>query len=124
MDLVAADPADPALPENTRTALRALTPGQAIASTDLPELAGGWIAVPDMDIRIVGLADLGGPAVAITWADALAILSGPDARQLTVRTTAVVAEAVAAPGWTIFRTGASTVPLAYNTDAHHAGCAA
>ncbi len=124
LDLVAADPADPALSEAERTSLRALTPGRAVASTDLPELSGGWIAVPGIDIRIVGLADLGGPVIAITFADAVAMLSGPDARHLTVRTTAVVAEAAAAPGWNVVRTGATTVPLACDTDAHLAGCAA
>jgi hypothetical protein len=125
VDLVAADPADPTLPDPVRTALRTLTPGRAVGSTGFPELASGWIAMPGVDIRIGTHADLGGPVIAITFDDAVALLSAPGAEHLIVRTTAVVAGTPdSPPGWDVVRTDVTTVPLARESDCHHGGCAA
>jgi hypothetical protein len=125
VDLVAADPADPTLPDPVRTALRTLTPGRAVGSTEFPELASGWIAMPGVDIRIETHADLGGPVIAITFDDAVALLSAPGAEHLIVRTTAVVAGTPDSPaGWDVVRTDVTTVPLARESDCHHEGFAA
>ena len=125
VDLVAADPADPTLPGPVRTALRTLTPGCAVASTDFPELASGWIAMPGVDICVETQADLGGPVIVITFDDAVALLTAPGAQHLIVRTTAVVAGTPdPPPGWEVVRSDVTNVPLALENDGHLAGCAA
>lgn len=125
IELVAADPADPTLPDSVGTALRALTPGRAIGSTDFPELASGWIAMPGVDIRIETHADLGGPVIAITFDDAVALISAPGAEHLSIRTTAVVAGTQQEPpGWEVVRTDVAAVPLAWESYRHDAECAA
>ncbi|MDT5151831.1 MAG: hypothetical protein QOI01_3564 [Mycobacterium sp.] len=125
IDLIAVDPADPTVPGPVRTALRTLTPGRAVASSDHPELASGWIAMPGVDIRVDTHADLGGPVIAITFDDALALLSAPGAQDLIVHTTVVVAGALEPPpGWDVVRTELATVPLTFANDGHLAGCAA
>ncbi len=125
VDLIAADPSDPSLPEQTRAALMGLTPGHAVAALELPELASGWIAMPGVDIRIDAQADLGGPAVAITFDDALALLSAPGAQDLIVSTIAVVpGRPTPPPGWDVVLTDVANVPLALGNRGHLAGCAA
>jgi hypothetical protein len=104
IELVAVQPDDPALPERTRRSLRDLAPGHAIASTDLAELAGGWIAMPGVNLRIATTADLGDDrTVAISFADAVALLRAPGGDRLLVRTTVIcegVPDAVP-PGWQV-----------------------
>ena len=91
--LVAVAPADPSLPGPARAALRELVPDGAIAGSALPDLVGRWIAVPGVDIRVTGSADLGdGGVVAIPLADDAALLQAADGDRLLVRTTAVLAE--------------------------------
>jgi hypothetical protein len=81
--------------------------------------------MPGVDIRIGTHADLGGPVIAITFDDAVALLSAPGAEHLIVRTTAVVAGTPdSPPGWEVVRTDVTTVPLARESDCHHEGCAA
>jgi hypothetical protein len=102
IELVAIQPDDPALPERARRSLRDLAPGHAIASTDLAELAGGWIAMPGVNLRIATTADFGDDhTVAISFADAVALLRAPGGDRLLVRTT-VLCEGVpdtVPPGW-------------------------
>src|SRR5258708_39439057 len=64
--LVAADPADPTLPADTRAPLRQLAPGQAVASNSLAELAGGWTALPGGSHRVGPTPRPGRPVLAIT----------------------------------------------------------
>jgi hypothetical protein len=104
VELVAVQPGDPALPERARRSLRDLAPGHAIASTDLAELAGGWIAMPGVNLRIATTADVGGDhTVAISFADAVALLRAPGGDRLLVRTTVIcegLPDAVP-PGWQV-----------------------
>jgi hypothetical protein len=125
IDLVAVDPDDPALPVPIQLAVRDLAPGHAIAATDLAELAGGWIAAPGVDIRITGRADLGAGVVAITLADAAALLTSEGAHRLLVRTIAVLTRAPAAVpvGWRVVAEDAESLPLASGpTAVHRQGC--
>jgi hypothetical protein len=129
IDLVAVEPGDLALPPAARAALRALAPGHAIAASTLPELAGGWIAMPGVDIRVGGTAELGGAAVAITFDDAVALLQAEGGHRLLVRTIAVVEHTPASPppGWsTVLRNVAEVglLPGAAATHDHLPGCAA
>jgi hypothetical protein len=127
--LVAADPADPTLPADTRAALGRLAPGQAVASTSLAELAGGWIAWPGVNIGVCAAGDLGGQVIAITFADAVAMLRSDGEHRLVVRTTAVVARTPrpVPPGWRVVLADVADVPLAHDQRAvagHRMGCAA
>jgi hypothetical protein len=127
--LVAADPADPTLPADTRAALRQLAPGQAVASNSLAELAGGWIAVPGVNIGVGATADLAGRVIAITFADAVAMLRSDGGHRLVVHTTAVVARTPrpVPPGWRVLLADVADVPLAHDHTSvagHRAGCAA
>lgn len=102
IELVAVQPGDLTLPERTRRSLRDLAPGHAIASTDLAELTGGWIAMPGVNLRIATTADLGDDhTVAISFADAVALLRAPGGDRLLVRTTVICEEMPDAvpPGW-------------------------
>jgi hypothetical protein len=102
IELVAVQADDPALPEQTRRSLRDLAPGHAIAATALAELAGGWIAMPGVNLRIATTADLGDDhAVAISLADAVALLRAPGGDRLLVRTAVIcngTPDAIP-PGW-------------------------
>ncbi|MFD1531685.1 hypothetical protein [Pseudonocardia aurantiaca] len=118
--LVSVARTDPSLPGRARAALRELVPGGAIAGSALGELVGGWIAMPGVDIRVTGSADLGdGGAVAITLADAAVLLQAAGGDRLLVRTIAVLAEpssraedAVrASDGWRVVADGVASVPL-------------
>ena len=104
IELVAVQPDDPALPEQARRSLRDLAPGHAIAAIALSELAGGWIAMPGVNLRIVTTADLGDDrTVAISLADAVALLQAPGGDRLLVRTTVIcegMPDAVP-PGWQV-----------------------
>jgi hypothetical protein len=129
IDLVAVEPGDPTLPPATRSALRELAPGRAIAARTLAELAGGWIAMPGVDIRVGGTAELGGPAVAITFDDAVALLQADGGHRLLARTVAVV-ETAPRPiprGWRTVLGEVPEVPLLpghqHGLD-HLPGCAA
>jgi hypothetical protein len=129
IDLVAVDPADRALPSATRYALRDLAPGRAIAADTLTELAGGWIAMPGVTIAVAGTAGLGGPVVAITFDDAVALLRADGGHRLLVRTTAVVEHTrrPAPPGWRAVLRDVPEVPLLTGHATGHdhlPGCAA
>ncbi len=127
IELVAVHGADSTLPAATRDALAVLTPGSAVASTELSAVAGGWIALPGVNIRVAAIADLGGSVIAISYDDAAALLAADRDGRLVVRTVAVVADAPgrALPGWRVVATGADTVALAdIRVDGHRAGCAA
>jgi hypothetical protein len=104
IELVAVQPGDLTLPERTRRSLRDLASGHAIASTDLAELTGGWIAMPGVNLRIATTADLGDDhTVAISLADAVALLRAPGSDRLLVRTTVIcegMPDAVP-PGWQV-----------------------
>ena len=64
-------------------------------------------------------------ALAITFDDAVALLSAPGAEHLIVRTSAVVAGTPeASPGWDVVRTDVTTVPLAWESHRRHGGCEA
>ncbi|MEU0970990.1 hypothetical protein ABZ357_38375 [Streptomyces sp. NPDC005917] len=127
VDLVAVEPGECALPFAVRSAVRHLAPGHAIAASGLDELADGWIAMPGVDIRIAGHADLGDSVIAITLADAAALLQAKGGRQLHVRTV-VVLDGTPAPvpaGWHVVAEQVASVPLAPEpVAAHLAGCAA
>jgi hypothetical protein len=102
IELVALQPDDLTLPEQVRRSLRDLAAGHAIAAIALAELAGGWIAMPGVNLRIATTADLGDDhAVAISLADAVALLRAPGGDRLLVRTTVIcegTPDAVP-PGW-------------------------
>jgi hypothetical protein len=125
IELVAADPADPTLPAAARRAIHDLAPGRAVADRSLPELADGWIAVPGLDIRIDSVADLGGPAIAITFDDAVALLHADPGREATAFTTAIVRgmPGERPPGWSIRHSSETTVPLGC-AGGHQGRCAA
>jgi hypothetical protein len=127
IDLVAVDPDDPALPLPVQLAVRELAPGSAIAATDLAELAGGWIAMPGVAIRIAGRADLGAGVIVITLADAAALLTSEGAHRLLVRTIAVLTRAPAdvPAGWRVVAEDAESLPLSGGPIAvHRQGCPA
>jgi hypothetical protein len=130
IDLVAVDPADSALPPATRQVLRDLAPGRVIAASTFSELAGGWIAVPGVNIAIAGTAALGGPVIAITFDDAVALLRADGGHRLLVRTTAVVVGHTpqpAPPGWRVMLRDVPEVPLLLGhatARGHLPGCAA
>jgi len=109
IELVALQPEDRALSERTRRSLRNLAPGHAIAASALGELAGGCIAVPGVNLRIVTTADLGDDRiVAISFEDALALLRAPGGDRLLVRTVVICEELPDAvpPGWQVMAGGA------------------
>jgi hypothetical protein len=129
IDLVAVDPADPALPPAIRYALRDLAPGRAIAANTFSELAGGWIAMPGVNIAVAGTAELGGPLIAITFDDAVALLRADGGHRLLVRTTAVVEHTPrpAPPAWRVMLRDVPEVPLLpghVTAHGHLPGCAA
>ncbi|MGE2834528.1 hypothetical protein [Mycobacterium sp. SMC-4] len=125
IELVAVHGTDRTLPSATRDALAALAPGSAVASTHVPAVAGGWIAVPGLNIRVAAVADLGGPVIAISYDDAAAMLAADRDGRLVVRTVAVVLGLPdrGLPGWHVVATGADTVALPAGPG-HRAGCAA
>jgi hypothetical protein len=102
IELVAVQPDDLTLPKQVRHSLRDLAPGHAIAAIALAELTGGWIAMPGVNLRIATTADLGDDhTVAISLADAVALLRAPGGDRLLVRTTVIcegTPDAVP-PGW-------------------------
>lgn len=104
IELLALEPDDPTLPERARRSLQDLVPGHAIASIALAELAGGWIAMPGVDLRIATTADLGDDhTVAISLADAVALLRAPGGDHLLVQTI-VICEGTpdtVPPGWQV-----------------------
>lgn len=127
LTLVAVELNDPALPASVRSSLGELGPGCAVAGTELAELAGGWIAMPGVDIRIGGCADLGAAVVAITLSDAVALLTADGGHRLLVRTTVVLdRRPLAVPaGWRLVVAGADSVaPVPEPVAAHLPGCAA
>lgn len=125
IELIAADPADPTLPAATRNAVHGLTPGHAVADHSLPELTDGWIVVPGVDIRIDSTADLCGPAIALTFDDAVALLQADPDHRATTFTTAVVRGTPdeIPPGSSIRNAAGPTVPLVCAVE-HQSGCAA
>ncbi|BBX10555.1 hypothetical protein [Mycolicibacterium aichiense] len=126
-ELVALQTDDRTLPAATRAALAVLAPGSAVASTDLAEVAGGWIAAPGVNIRVRAVADLGGPVIAISYDDAAALLAADHDGRLVVRTVAVLACPPERewPGWRVVIAGVDAVPLHTSlATGHRAGCAA
>ncbi|MGE2731955.1 hypothetical protein ACQI4F_21010 [Mycolicibacterium vaccae] len=125
-ELVAVAADDITVPAAVRDALAVLAPGSAVASTDVAELAGGWIAVPGLNIRVVAVADLGGPAIAISYDDAAAMLASDRDGRLVVRTVAVIAGAQQpADGWRVVGSGHGEVAVSTAVvGGHRAGCAA
>lgn len=124
VELVAIDPADPTLPGSVRASLQGLAPGHSVVDAALPELANGWIAMPGVDIRIDTIGQLGGPAIAITFDDAVAVLRADGGRRLVSHTTAVVSGVHRSPsGWRAVHSTAGTVPLLRHSE-HQAACAA
>ncbi|MCV7344760.1 hypothetical protein [Mycolicibacterium rhodesiae] len=126
-ELVALHPDDHTLPAATRAALAVLAPGSAVASTDLAEVAGGWIAAPGVNIRVRAVADLGGSVIAISYDDAAALLAADRDGRLVVRTVAVLArpQEHTPPGWRVVAVDAESAALPTSTaTGHRAGCAA
>lgn len=111
LSLVAIEPGDPALP--AQISLADLASGQAVADKDLGELVGGWVAMPGVSVRITGSADLGAALVAITLADAAALLSADGGQRIPVTTTVIVDGRVTKmpAGWRTVADGATSVPL-------------
>lgn len=142
--LVASEPSDPSLPDGVRGALGGLAPGRAVAAHGLPELADGWVAMPGLDIKVTGTADLGDePVVAVTLGDMLGLLTANGADRLLVRTVAVVAAPLTAAardgaahggprpaeltglaGWHVLADGVPRVPLWPSAHDHTSGRAA
>jgi hypothetical protein len=122
--LVAVAATDPSLPGATRSALRELAPGAAIAAAALSELVGGWVAMPGRNLRVTASADLGDDGVVVmALPDAAAFLQAENGDRLLVRTTAVLARPLDAseghqgdlpaisPEWQLVADGVPSVPL-------------
>ncbi|MEZ0339652.1 hypothetical protein ACAG25_06670 [Mycobacterium sp. pV006] len=126
LELVAVAAGDGTLPGGTRAALEPLAPGRAVASTELEAVLGGWIAMPGLDIRVVATADLGGPAIAISYDDAAAMLAADRDGRLVVRTVAVTTGPPRpAQGWRVLGSGFGQVAASSALiEGHRAGCAA
>ena len=126
IDLVAVNPDDPTLPHRTRTALHTLRPGLAVADSSLPELAGGWVALPGVDVRIGAATDLGGSAIALAFDDAAALLRADTDHRLDVRTTAIVActPDPVPEGWHPEHIHGDVVPLTSSRTSHSKACEA
>ncbi|MEZ0356016.1 hypothetical protein [Mycobacterium sp. SA01] len=80
-----------------------------------------------MNIRVRAVADLGGPAIAISYDDAAALLAADRDSRFVVRTVAVLAGAQehTPPGWRLVAVDAESVGLRTSSAAgHRAGCAA
>lgn len=126
VELVGLAADDATVPAAARESLAALAPGWAVASTDVDELVDGWIATPGVNIRVASAVDLGGPAVAISYDDAAAILAADHDGRLVVRTVAVTAgEQHPSGGWRVLGSGHGEVAVAAAPErGHRAGCGA
>jgi hypothetical protein len=125
-ELVAIAGDDATVPAATRAALELLGPGRAVASVELDAVCGGWISVPGLDIRVVATADLGGPAIAVSYDDAAAMLATDRDGRLVTRTVVVTAgRQRPVGGWRVV--GSDLTEVAVSTalvGGHRIGCAA
>lgn len=126
IELVSLAAGDVTVPVAARDSLAVLAPGSAVASTDVAELVDGWIATPGVNIRVASAADLGGPAIAISYDDAVAMLAADSEGRFVARTVAVTAgEQRPSGGWRVVGSGHGEVAVAAAREGgHRAGCGA
>jgi hypothetical protein len=125
--LVALDPADAAVPEEQRAAVRLVRPGRAVADTAWAFLSGGTVALAGVDVVVARVAQLGlvpdpGPVLLALSDLATSLGRTEPAFAPLMRTVAVVGSGVGAAtvdGWDAQPTAGVGVPVSTGIGRRH-----